>query len=124
MAKEYQPKGVAFVAISSNDVNAYPEDAPEKMKLRAEEMGYSFPYLYDEKQRVARLYQAECTPEFFVFGRGFTCEYHGCFDESRPGQGEATGSELRAALDAALANKPPLDPQHPSIGCNIKWKYS
>lgn len=122
LAKEYQAKGVAFIAISSNDVNEYPEDAPEQMKERAAALGYSFPYLYDESQKVARLYQAECTPEFFVFGRGFTCEYHGRFDDSSPGKGEATGKDLRAALDVALVCGVPVDPQYPSIGCNIKWK--
>jgi thiol-disulfide isomerase/thioredoxin len=122
LAKEYQIKGVAFVAISSNDVNDYPQDAPEQMKLRAAALGYSFPYLYDESQEIAKAYQAECTPEFYVFGPKGTCVYHGRFDESSPGKGEVTGNDLRAALDAVLAGRPPLDPQYPSMGCNIKWK--
>lgn len=122
LAKEYQAKNVAFVAISSNDVNDYPQDAPEQMKLRAAELGYSFPYLYDESQEVAKTYQAECTPEFYVFDAELACVYHGRFDESSPGKGEASGSDLRAALDAVLAGEPPLDPQYPSMGCNIKWK--
>lgn len=124
LAKEYQAKGVAFVAISSNDVNDYPQDAPEQMKLRAADLGYSFPYLYDETQEIAKAYQAECTPEFYVFGSDLTCLYHGCFDKSRPNNGEASGEHLRAALDAALAGRPPLEPQYPSMGCNIKWKSS
>ncbi len=121
LAKEYQAKGVAFVAISSNDVSTYPQDAPEQMKQRAEAVGYSFPYLYDESQAVAKAYGAECTPEFFAFQK-LNCIYHGRLDDSSPSRGEVSGRDLRAALDAALAGQPPVEPQYSSMGCNIKWK--
>ncbi len=123
LAKSYQAKGIAFVAISSNDVVKYPADAPEKMAELALDFNFSFPYLFDETQSVAKDYHAACTPDFFVFDEKQLCVYRGQFDDSRPGNTfPVTGSDLRAALDALLKHQP-IDPnQKPSIGCNIKWK--
>lgn len=122
-AKEYQPRGILFVAISSNDAIHYPDDSPEKMKIVARELGYPFPYLYDETQEVAHAYDAACTPDFFVYDKNLKLVYRGQFDEARPGNGvSVTGSDLRTALDAIFANKPVPETQRPSIGCNIKWK--
>ena len=123
LAKEYQEKGVSFVAISSNDVNKYPQDGPQEMKKHAARVGYTFPYLYDESQDVARAYDAACTPDFYVFDKNLRLAYRGCLDGSRPGSGiPLTGKDLRAALDAVLAGKPVVEQQYPSAGCNIKWK--
>lgn len=123
IANEYQQKGVAFAAISANDVENYPDDSPEKMKAKAKEVGYSFPYLYDETQEVAKAYQAACTPDFYVFDKNLTCVYRGRMDESSPGNGKpVTGKELRATLDAVIAGTPVSQDQLPSMGCNIKWK--
>ena len=123
LAKEYQEKGVSFVAISSNDVNKYPQDGPEEMKKHAARVGYPFPYLYDESQDVARAYAAACTPDFYVFDGKLRLAYRGRLDGSRPGSGiPLTGKDLRAALDAVLAGKPVAEQQYPSAGCNIKWK--
>jgi peroxiredoxin len=123
LAQDYQPRGVAFVAISSNDVAAYPADAPEQMKLVAEEQGYSFPYLYDETQEVARTYQAACTPDFYIFDGELKLVYRGQLDDARPRNDvPVTGKDVRAALDAILAGEPVAAEQRPSIGCNIKWK--
>lgn len=123
LAREYQKRGAAIVAISSNDVKNYPDDSPEKMKKEVAAAGYVFPYLYDESQSVARAYQAACTPDIFVFDKNHKLAYRGQFDDSRPGNGRpVTGKDLRAALDAILQGKPVPDPQTPSIGCNIKWK--
>ena len=121
---EYQPKGVSFVGISSNDAAAYPEDAPDKMKTHAAAVGYTFPYLYDESQEVARAYDAACTPDFYVFDRDLKLAYRGQLDPSRPKRNPIppTGEDLRAALDAVLARKPANAVQRPSGGCNIKWK--
>ncbi len=120
--REYQPKGLAIAAISSNDVTSHPDDSPEKMKVEAKSAGYTFPYLYDESQEVARAYHAACTPDFFVFDKSRRLVYRGQFDDSRPGNGvTVTGSDLRAACDAALAGRPVPEFQKPSIGCNIKW---
>lgn len=123
LAKDYQEKGVGFVAISSNDVENYPDDSPEKMAETAKELGYPFPYLYDETQEVAKAYDAACTPDFYIFDKSLTCAYRGQLDDSRPGNDKpVTGKDMRAALDAILAGKP-VDPnQQPSVGCNIKWK--
>jgi peroxiredoxin len=122
-AKEYQARGVAVVAINSNDVEAYPEDSPEKMAEEIKQAGYTFPYLYDESQEVAKDYRAACTPDFFLFDRDRRLVYRGQFDDSRPGNGRpVTGSDLRAALDALLAGRPVSSKQKPSLGCNIKWK--
>lgn len=121
---EYQPKGVSFVGISSNDAEAYPEDAPDKMRIHAKEVGYTFPYLYDESQEVARAYNAACTPDFYVFDKDLKLAYRGQLDPSRPKRNPipSTGEDLRAALDAVLAEKQVPEIQRPSGGCNIKWK--
>ena len=123
LAKEYQQQGVEFIAISANDVNEYPQDSPDLMQARAHEHGYSFPYLYDETQAVAKSYDAACTPDFFVFDAHLKCAYRGQFDDSRPSnQIEVTGQDLRHALDDLLAGKAVSFEQKPSVGCNIKWK--
>ncbi|MFC4076147.1 thioredoxin family protein [Salinithrix halophila] len=123
LAKDYQAKGISFVAISSNDVEAYPEDSPEKMKELAEEMNYPFPYLYDETQEVAKAYHAACTPDFFVFDGGLRLAYRGQLDDSRPGNDiPVTGESIRKALDHLLKGEPVPEEQKPSLGCNIKWK--
>ncbi len=122
VAKEYQGKGVSFVAISSNDVLSHPEDAPDKMHTAAWQLGYPFPYLYDESQAVAKAYQAACTPDLFLFDSAMLCVYRGQLDDSRPGRGKPDGRDLRAALEAVVAGKPVSPEQKPSVGCNIKWK--
>ena len=123
IANEYRPKEVGFVAISSNDVKNYPDDAPDKMKVQAEKVHYSFPYLYDETQEVAKAYDAACTPDFYVFNRDRILVYRGRLDASRPKTDvPVTGEDLRAALDAVLAGKPVSEKQYPSMGCNIKWR--
>lgn len=123
LSTEYMQKGVGFVAISSNDAQTYPDDAPDKMKALAERIGYPFAYLYDESQAVARAYDAACTPDIFVFDRDHKCAYRGRLDGSSPGNEVPTdGSALRAALDDILAGKPVSVDQVPSIGCGIKWK--
>jgi peroxiredoxin len=123
LGMDYAGKAVGIVAISSNDAEKFPDDNPAGLKRQATTMGFQFPYLYDETQAVARAYQAACTPDFFLFDGDFKLVYRGEFDRSRPGNGIAvTGEDLRAALDAVLAGKPPLTDQRPSIGCNIKWK--
>lgn len=122
-AREYQPKGIAVVAINSNDPAAYPDDAPEKMKTEAQAAGYTFPYLFDETQSVAKAYRAACTPDLFLFDGQRKLVYRGQFDDSRPTNGIlVTGSHLRAACDAVLAGRPIEEGQRPSIGCNIKWR--
>lgn len=123
LAREYQEKGVGFVAISSNDVAKYPQDGPEEMKKHAEKVGYPFPYLYDESQETARAYDAACTPDFYVFDGRMCLAYRGRLDGSRPNNDvPLTGENLRAALDAVLAGAPAPEKQYPSAGCNIKWK--
>ncbi len=123
LANDYYKKGVGFFAISSNDAEKYPDDAPDKMKSHALAEGYSFPYLYDESQEVARAYDAACTPDFYVFSADRKLVYRGRLDASRPKNDEPlTGRDLREALDRALENMPPLERQYPSAGCNIKWK--
>jgi thiol-disulfide isomerase/thioredoxin len=123
LAKEYQAKGISFVGISSNDVDNYPQDAPDKMKIHAETVGYSFPYLYDESQEVAKAYDAACTPDFYVFDKNMELVYRGQMDDSRPGSGiSVTGENLKEALDAALSGQAAPSVQKPSIGCGIKWK--
>jgi len=123
LASEYQARGAAVVAISSNDVSSHPADSPEQMVAEAEERGYTFPYLYDETQEVAKAYRAACTPDFYVFDRDQRLAYRGQMDSSRPNSGiPVTGQDLRMALDFVLAGKPVSDDQMPSIGCNIKWK--
>jgi len=123
LAKQYQAKGVGVVGINSNDVVNYPEDSPAKMAQEVKQAGYTFPYLYDESQEVAKTYRAACTPDFYLFDRDRRLVYRGQFDDSRPGSGRpVTGADLRAALDAALAGRPVPSNQRPSLGCNIKWK--
>lgn len=125
IAHDYQPRGVAFVGISSNDVEHYPADGPAEMQRLAAEWGYPFPYLYDATQEVARAYDAACTPDLYVFDGEMRLFYRGRLDGSRP-QNEVplTGADLRAALEAVLAGHPAPQPQYPSGGCNIKWKKS
>ncbi len=123
IAKKYQAQGIKFIAINSNDIKKYPDDSPEKMKLNAETIGYSFPYLFDETQQIARAYQAACTPDFYLFDHALHCVYRGRFDDSTPGNSiPVTGKDLSAALDALLSNKKIDSDQKPSVGCNIKWK--
>ncbi len=123
LAEEYQKKGVAVVGINSNDAVNYPDDAPEQMAREVEQRGYTFPYLYDESQEVAKAYRAACTPDFYVFDGGRKLYYRGQMDSSRPDSGiPITGEDLRAALDGVLEGRPHPADQQPSIGCNIKWK--
>lgn len=123
LAQDYQSKNIAFIAISANDVENYPDDAPEKMRELALQLGYTFPYLYDATQQVAKAYQAACTPDFYIFDSDLLCMYRGQLDDSRPGNGiPVTGKDIRLALDAILANQPVDANQKPSVGCNIKWK--
>ncbi len=123
LGRDYASRGVATVAISSNDAAAYPQDGPQAMRREREEARYDFPYLYDESQEVARAYGAACTPDFFLFDADLRLAYRGQLDDSRPGNGvPVTGRDLRAALDAALDGRPVPGEQRPSLGCNIKWK--
>ncbi|KAB5486885.1 MULTISPECIES: thioredoxin family protein [Flagellimonas] len=123
LAREYQAKGIGFIAISSNDVVNFPQDAPHLMKEKAKEEGYTFPYLYDETQEVARAYDAACTPDLYLFDADLELVYRGQLDDSRPGNGiPLSGNDLKDAMDALLEGNT-IDPnQKPSIGCNIKWK--
>ena len=121
--REYQERGVAVVGINSNDIAAYPDDAPERMEEEARAVGYEFPYLFDETQEVASAYRAACTPDFFVFDGGRRLVYRGQFDDSRPAnRRNVTGADLRAAIDAVLTGRAVTLEQQPSMGCNIKWK--
>jgi len=123
LAREYAARGVAVVAINSNDFEAYPEDRPERMKAEAREAGYAFPYLVDASQAVAKAYKAACTPDFYVFDGRRKLAYRGQMDSSRPGNDRPNdGADLRAALDAVLSGKPVNERQRPSAGCNIKWR--
>jgi len=123
LGKDLQAKGVAVIGISSNDAVAYPDDSPTKMKQEKSAAGYTFPYLYDESQEVAKAYHAACTPDFFVFDKNRKLAYRGQMDSSRPGNEKPNdGADLRAAVDAVLNGKEPAAKQMPSIGCNIKWK--
>jgi hypothetical protein len=123
VAHDYLPRGVAFVAINSNDVEQYPADSPPNMAAEAEQFRYEFPYLFDETQAVAKAYRAACTPDIYVFDEHRVLAYRGQFDNSRPGKDlPVTGADLREAIDALLAGKPVSDDQVPSMGCNIKWK--
>ncbi len=122
LAKEYQAKDVAVVGINSNDIQKYPADGPEKMAEAIKEHGYSFPYLLDETQAVAKAYQAACTPDFYVFDSNKQLAYRGQIDDSRPSNDvPITGEDLRAALDTVLSGNAVETDQKPSIGCNIKW---
>ncbi|UII26551.1 thioredoxin family protein [Fulvivirga maritima] len=123
IAEDYIPEGVSFVAVSSNDVENYPEDSPELMKALARQWGYPFPYLYDETQAVAKAYDAACTPDFYVFDGALQLVYRGQLDDSRPGnEKELTGKDLRNTLDDIIKGNPVSEEQWPSQGCNIKWK--
>jgi len=122
LARDYKEQGIGFVAISSNDVVNYPQDAPPLMKETAIAASYCFPYLYDKTQEVAKAYEAACTPDFYLFDNDLALVYRGQLDDSRPGNGiPVTGSDLRQALDALLQGVPINEFQKPSIGCNIKW---
>ncbi len=122
-AKAYQAQGVGIVAINSNDVENYPQDSPEKMAEEIKLAGYTFPYLYDESQGVAKAYRAACTPDFYLFDRERRLVYRGQFDDSRPGNAiPVTGADMRSAVDAVLAGQSVRADQKPSVGCNIKWK--
>ena len=123
LIKGYQAKSVAVVGINSNDVANYPDDKPELMAKLANEAGFTFPYLYDETQEVAKAYRAACTPDFYLFDSDKTLVYRGQMDESRPGNGiPVTGADLTAAIDAVIEGKPVSQEQKPSMGCNIKWR--
>ncbi len=123
IANIYQTKGVSFVAISSNDVESYPQDGPEYMRKEAEKHHYTFPYLYDDTQEVAKAYHAACTPDLYVFDHQLHCVYRGRFDDSTPGNHRPVmGHDLSQALDNLLAGKVISTDQKPSVGCNIKWK--
>jgi len=122
-ARDYVPRGVAMVGISSNDVANYPADSPARMAEEAKAAGYTFPYLYDQTQDVAKAYHAACTPDIYLFDKDQRLVYRGQFDDSRPGSSlPVTGKDLRAAVDAVLGGKPVSPQQKASIGCNIKWK--
>ena len=123
LAGEYLPRGAAFVGISANDASSYPDDAPDRLAAMVEERHIPFPILHDESQNTARAFHAVCTPEFFVFDGAGRLFYHGRLDGSTPGNNvPRDGADLRQALDAALSGSPAPSPQHPSMGCNIKWK--
>jgi len=123
LANDYTKKNVSFIAISSNDVLNYPDDAPHLMRKKANELKYPFPYLYDESQEVAKAYDAACTPDIYLFDANLKLVYRGQLDDSRPGNEiKVTGKDLRHALDCLLAGKENTEVQKPSIGCGIKWK--
>ena len=125
LSDDYEPRGVKFVAISSNDIEKYPQDGPEAMKIFAKKSGFAFPYLLDETQNVARAYDAACTPDFYIFDGEKKLVYRGRLDDSRPrvdNPKPVTGKDLRKALDAILVNQIVSAIQFPSMGCNIKWK--
>jgi peroxiredoxin len=123
LGRDLAARGVAMVGINSNDVDAFPADAPDRMAAEARRQGWTFPYLFDESQQVAQAYRAACTPDFYLFDGDRRLVYRGQLDGSRPGNGvPVTGKDLRAAVDAVLAAEPVGDDQWPSVGCNIKWK--
>ncbi len=125
LARDYAPRGIGLAAISSNDFRAYPADAPSLMAEVARAQGYPFPYLVDDTQAVARAYDAACTPDFYLFDANLKLYYRGRLDDSTPGNGRPlNGADLRAALDALLSGRQPLEGQLPSVGCNIKWVKS
>jgi peroxiredoxin len=121
-ASEYQDKGLAVVAISANDIEAYPQDAPDKMAEFARAHHFTFPYLFDETQETAKAYGAVCTPDLFLYDANRKLVYRGQFDSTRPNRGASTGADIRAAADAVLAGRKPNESQTPSVGCSIKWK--
>lgn len=123
LAAHYQKLGVSFIAICANDANAYPADAPANLRQQALDNNFTFPYLIDEDQSVAKAYNAACTPDFFIFDKDLLCVYCGRFDEATPGnQKTVTGTDLSNALNNILENKPVSTEQFPSVGCGIKWK--
>ena len=123
IGRDYNGRGVGMVAISANDVASHPEDSPTKLAYQAQELNFNFPYLFDESQQVARAYDAQCTPDFFLYDSQAALVYRGQLDDSRPGsEVPVTGGDLRAALDALIAGRPISGEQRPSIGCNIKWR--
>jgi peroxiredoxin len=124
IGKDYVDKDIGIVAISSNDVETHLGDSPENLKEQSQELGFNFPYLFDETQGVAKAYTAACTPDFFLFNKKRELVYRGQLDDSRPGKVwvKVDGKDLRKAVDAALSNKPVFSNQKPSVGCNIKWK--
>jgi peroxiredoxin len=123
IAENYQHDGIRFVAINSNSIESHPQDGPEHMKTQAEDQDFTFPYLFDTTQEVAKAYDAACTPDFFLFNEELKLVYRGRFDSASPGNNEpVTGDELRDAMDSLLSEEPISEDQHPSIGCNIKWK--
>ena len=123
LANDYKDKEIGFIAINSNDVESYPDDSPEKMKVVAIDLQYPFPYLYDETQEVAKSYHAACTPDFFIYDKDLLLVYRGQLDDSRPGNGiPVTGKDIRKALNCLINGESVPELQRPSIGCNIKWK--
>lgn len=121
-AREYQQQGLAVLAINSNDVTAFPDDSPDGMRQEVREVGYTFPYLYDDTQDVAKAFRAACTPDFFLFDGTQRLVYRGQFDDSRPNSPvPVTGKDLKAAVEALLGGRPVPSEQKPSMGCNIKW---
>jgi peroxiredoxin len=123
LANDYKTKGIELIAINSNDINTYPEDAPEKMIEFSKDHAFTFPYLFDESQAVAKAYDAACTPDFYLIDKHGIVVYRGRFDAARPGNGvEVSGKDMRTAIDHMLAGHQPMENQNPSIGCNIKWK--
>lgn len=123
IGQDYKEKDIGVIAISANDSNSYPEDLPESLREMAEELNFSFPYLHDESQEIAKAYTAACTPDFFLFDKERELAYRGQLDDSRPGNNlPPTGKDLREAIDAILEDRPINPDQKPSIGCNIKWK--
>lgn len=123
LSNTFKDRGISFVAISSNDVDNYPQDGPDKMKEQGQDLGYPFPYLYDEDQSIAKAYKAACTPDLYLFNYENKLVYRGQLDDSRPGNGiPSTGKNLQEAIEALLYEKPINPIQKPSIGCNIKWK--
>lgn len=121
-AKDIEARGIGTVAISANDVANYPADSPENMIQFAKSSGWSFPYLYDESQGVAKAYAAACTPDFYLFDSDLKLVYAGQYDETRPGKGTPTGKDMQKAVDQLLAGENAPEPWYPSSGCNIKWK--
>jgi len=123
IGRDYQEKSLGIIAISSNDVNNYPDDAPDRLKDQAERLGFVFPYLYDENQQAAKAYRAACTPDLYLFNKKMELVYRGQLDDARPGNNKPVdGKNLRAAIDSVLASEEVTESQLPATGCNIKWK--